>query len=183
MFYAAASICPGLNFSDSGGQSKSVSLVQTQSRQQTSGSCISKLLYQAFHGGLSLCGQRFNRYICHAVPSCYSLLRFVTEPANITGSHNQCSGFFVGQPFDISQIINALFGGIFQRTNATGGQFECQITIYPFKVQQIVSRFVITEAFFWACAMVASAFSARSRSASTVGSSRPSISNSSFIGT
>ncbi len=40
---------------------------------------------------------------------------------------------------------------------------------HPFKVQQIVSRFVITEAFFLACAMVASAFLARSRSASTVG--------------
>lgn len=93
MFYVAASICPGLNFSDSGGQSKSVSLVQTQSRQQTSGYLHQQIAVRAFHGGLSLCGQRFNRYICHAVPSCYSLLRFVTEPANITGSHNQCSGF------------------------------------------------------------------------------------------
>ncbi len=44
----------GPEFFDSGGQSKSVSLVQTQSRQQIPDTCISKLLYQAFHGGLSL---------------------------------------------------------------------------------------------------------------------------------
>ncbi|ABV15621.1 hypothetical protein CKO_04568 [Citrobacter koseri ATCC BAA-895] len=109
---------------------------------------ISELLYQAIHGGLYLCGQRFYGYICHAVPSCYSLLRFVAEPANITGSHNQLTGFFVGQPFDISQIINALLSEIFQRTNTTGSQFECQVATQSFQIQQIVRRFVITKAFF-----------------------------------
>ncbi len=105
--------------------------MQTQSRQQTSGYLHQQIAVPAFHGGLSLCGQRFNRYICHAVPSCYSLLRFVTEPANITGSHNQCSGFFVGQPFDISQIINALFGEIFQRTNATAASLNAKSRSHP----------------------------------------------------
>ncbi len=39
----------GLNFSDSGGQSKSVSLVQTRVVSRLPDTCISKLLYQAFH--------------------------------------------------------------------------------------------------------------------------------------
>ncbi len=55
------------------------------------------------------------------------------EPANITGSHNQLTGFFVGQPFDISQIINAPRRREFlsQRTckHHESRQFESHIAI------------------------------------------------------
>ncbi len=54
----------------------------------------------------------------------YSLLRFVVpNQQNITGSQS-AHRLFVGQPFDISQIINAPVGEIFQRTNTTSRQFE-----------------------------------------------------------
>ncbi len=62
--------------------------------------CCTKVI----HGNSVSCGQRFRLHLsCH--PS-YSLLRFVAEPANITGSHIISSPAFSSvNPFDISQII------------------------------------------------------------------------------
>lgn len=56
------------------------------------------------------------------------------------------ASFLVGHPFDISPVINALLGEIFQRTNTTGSQFECRGTIQTFEIQQIIGRFVISRA-------------------------------------
>ncbi len=158
MFYVAASICPGLNFLIQSGQSKSVSLVQTQSRQQTSGYLHQQIAVRAFHGGLSLCGQRFNRYICHAVPS---LLQFITlrhrTSKYYTGSHNQCSGFSSVNPSISARSSMPCSAGSSQRTNA-GGQFEC-VTIHRFKVQHDRQPVLLSPRLLYcAIAVVASAF-------------------------
>jgi len=56
--------------------------------------------------------------------SCYSLLRVVAKPTDIAGGHNQFTGLFIAQPFNIRQVVDTLLGKIFQRTNTARRQLE-----------------------------------------------------------
>ncbi len=99
----------------------------------------------------------FYRYICHAVPSCYSLLRFVTEQQILRAAIISAPAFSSVNP-SYQPDHQCPVRRDLPAYKRHGGQFECQITIYPFKVQQIVSGLLSPRLSSWACAMVASAF-------------------------
>ena len=147
-------------FFDSGGQSKSVSLVQTQSstdfRIPASANCCTR-------SSTEVCRSAASVLIVTSVAVPSAAVYCATSPTSkCTGSHNQCSAFFsVSLRY---QPDHRPVRRIFQRTNATGSQLNAK-SIYPFKVQRIISRF-LSEAFFLGLCNGGQYILARSRSAS-----------------
>ncbi len=177
----SASICPGLNFSDSGGQSKSVLLCRHRVVSRLPDTCISKLL------------TRRSTEVCRSAASvlivtsacCSFLLQFITlrhRTSKYYGSHNQCSGFFVGQPFDISQISMPCSA---RSSSVQTPRAASLMPNHDLSLQGSADRQPVCyhEAFFLGLCNGGQCIFSTLAHASTVGSSRPSISNSSFIGT
>ncbi len=176
-----ASICPGLNFSDSGGQSKSVSLCRHRVVSRLPDTCISKLLSRR---STEVCRSAASVLIVTSV-CCSFLLQFITlrhRTSKYYGSHNQCSGFFVGQPFDISQITmpcSARSSSV-QTPRAASLNPNHDLPLQGSADHQPVCYH---RAFFLGLCNGGQCIFSTLAQSSTVGSSRPSISNSSFIGT
>ncbi len=173
--------CPGLNFSDSGGQSKSVSLVRHRVVSRLPDTCISKLLYQA---STEVCRSAASVLIVTSV-MLFFLLQFITlrhRTSKYYGQPYQCSGFFVGQPFDISQIINACSArsSSVQTPRAASLNAKSDLPLQGSADRQPVCYH---RGFLLGLCNGGQCIFSTLAQCFNVGSSRPSISNSSFIGT